>query len=92
MQIYLLYPLFLNINQHLTLLAVELKPQNRSILHAQELRFVGHWIDFSAYGSDKDAKADELLKLIKRVADGEMTKNEILGNREIAIFKDGVTL
>ena len=51
-----------------------------------------HWIDFSAYGSDKDAKADELLKLIKRVADGEMTKNEILGNREIAIFKDGVTL
>ena len=51
-----------------------------------------HWIDFSAYGFDKDAKADELLKLIKRVADGEMTKNEILGNREIAIFKDGVTL
>ena len=51
-----------------------------------------HWIDFSAYGSDKDAKADELLKLIKRVADGEMTKNDIFGNREIAIFKDGVTL
>ena len=51
-----------------------------------------HWIDFSAYGFDKDAKADELLKLIKRVADGEMTKNEIFGNREIAIFKDGVTL
>lgn len=48
MQIYLLYPLFLNIYQHLTLLAVELKPQNCSILHAQELRFVGHWIDFSA--------------------------------------------
>lgn len=51
-----------------------------------------HWIDFSAYGFDKQAKADELLKLIKRVADGELTKNEIHGNREIAIFKDGVTL
>ena len=35
---------------------------------------------------------DELLELIRRIADGEMTKNEKLGNREIAIFKDGVTL
>lgn len=51
-----------------------------------------HWIDFSAYGLDKKAKADELLKLIKLVSDGELTKNEIHGNREIAIFKDGVTL
>ena len=50
-----------------------------------------HWIDFSAFG-DKTEKAEELLKLIRRVADGEETKNEILGNREIAIFKDGVTL
>ena len=51
-----------------------------------------HWIDFSAFGFDKTAKANELLELIKRVADGELTKNEIQGNREIAIFKDGVTL
>ena len=51
-----------------------------------------HWIDFSAYGFDKDAKADELLGIIKDVADGKQTKNEIFGNREIAIFKDGVTL
>ena len=51
-----------------------------------------HWIDYSAYGFDKQAKANELLDLIKRVADGELTKNEIQGNREIAIFKDGVTL
>ncbi len=51
-----------------------------------------HWIDYSAYGFDKKAKADELLELIKRVADGALTKNEIHGNREIAIFKDGVTL
>lgn len=51
-----------------------------------------HWIDYSAYGFDKNAKCDELLALIKNVADGQQTKNEILGNREIAIFKDGVTL
>ena len=51
-----------------------------------------HWIDYSAYGFDKDKKANELLNLIKRVANGEQTKNEICGNREIAIFKDGVTL
>ena len=51
-----------------------------------------HWIDYSAYGFDKPAKADELLELIKCVADGDQTKNEIQGNREIAIFKDGVTL
>lgn len=51
-----------------------------------------HWIDYSACGFDKNAKANELLDIIKRVADGELTKNEIQGNREIAIFKDGVTL
>lgn len=51
-----------------------------------------HWIDFSAYGFDKTAKAEELLFLIKDVAEGKLTKNEIQNNREIAIFKDGVTL
>ena len=51
-----------------------------------------HWIDFSAFGFDNDKKSIELLELIKRVSDGEPTKNEICGNREIAIFKDGVTL
>ncbi len=51
-----------------------------------------HWIDYSAFGFDKIAKANELLELIKNVANGQPTKNEIQGNREIAIFKDGVTL
>ena len=51
-----------------------------------------HWIDFSAFGEDKEKKAEELLSLIKEIADGKPTKNELLGNREIAIFKDGVTL
>ena len=50
-----------------------------------------HGIDFSAFGGT-DEKAQELLDLVCRVADGEQTKNEIHGNREIAIFKDGVTL
>ena len=50
-----------------------------------------HWIDTSAFG-DKKQKSEELLELIKQVCDGMPTKNEIYGNREIAIFKDGVTL
>ena len=49
-------------------------------------------VEFTKLGFDKDKKADELLSLIKEVADGRLTKNELLGNREIAIFKDGVTL
>ena len=51
-----------------------------------------HWIDFSAFGKDKDAKANELTSLIKEICNGRQTENEIHGNREIAIFKDGVTL
>ena len=51
-----------------------------------------HWIDFSAYGFEKEKIAHELLLLIKETANGKETKNEICGSREIAIFKDGVTL
>lgn len=51
-----------------------------------------HWIDFDAYCTDVNAKADELLLLIQSVANGKQTKNEINNCREIAIFKDGVTL
>ncbi len=51
-----------------------------------------HWIDFNSYGFDTDVKAVELLELIKKVANGKEAKNEIYGCREIAIFKDGVTL
>ena len=51
-----------------------------------------HWIDFNAYGFDTEEKAEELLKLIKEIANGKEAKNEIYGCREIAIFKDGVTL
>ena len=51
-----------------------------------------HWIDFSAYGFEKDKIADDLLSIIRDVANGKQTNNEKSGSREIAIFKDGVTL
>ena len=51
-----------------------------------------HWIDFNAYGFNTEEKAEELLEIIKQIANGKETKNEKYGCREIAIFKDGVTL
>lgn len=46
------------------------------------------WIDFDA----QSGKDDELFTLIMDTANGKETKNEINGYREIAVFKDGVTL
>jgi altronate hydrolase len=56
------------------------------------------WIDFDAGrlladDADPDAMADELFDLVLDVASGRrQARNEINGNREIAIWKDGVTL
>ncbi len=56
------------------------------------------WIDFDAGRlladeADPDAIADELFDLVLDVASGRRAvRNEINGNREIAIWKDGVTL
>lgn len=55
------------------------------------------WIDFDAgrlfAGDDLDSMADELYRLVIDVASGRRkTRNEEWGFREIAIFKDGVTL
>lgn len=47
-----------------------------------------HWIDFDAQKSNEE----ELFNLILQTAGGKATKNEENGYREIAIFKDGVTL
>lgn len=47
-----------------------------------------HWIDFDAQSGDESS----LMKLIVQTINGKETKNEQLGYREIAIFKDGVTL
>lgn len=47
------------------------------------------WIDFDA---QKDNDENSLLRLIIETANGKQTKNELNDYREIAIFKDGVTL
>ena len=51
------------------------------------------WIDFDASGTlAGNPLTDELFEYVISVAEGEETKNEINGYREISIFKDGVTL
>ena len=47
-----------------------------------------HWIDFDAYSGN----TDELFRLMLDVVEGRQTRNELNGFREIAIFKNGVTL
>lgn len=52
-----------------------------------------NWIDFDASPTlSGEPLTDELFEYIIKVAEGEKTKNEINGYREISIFKDGVTL
>lgn len=57
-----------------------------------------HWIDFNAGAlldgtRETDALADELFAYVLDVASGtKRTNNEMHGYREIAIWKDGVTL
>ena len=53
------------------------------------------WIDFDAgkcLDETNSTCTDELFNLIIAVAEGKETRNEINNYREIAIFKDGVTL
>ena len=54
------------------------------------------WIDFDAgrliSGADRQTVADELFGLVMRVAGGEATRSESNGFREIAVWKNGVTL
>ena len=57
-----------------------------------------HWIDFDAGGlldgrASMDALADALFARVLDVASGRIrTNNELHGYREIAIWKEGVTL
>ena len=55
-----------------------------------------HWIDFDAgrvlAGADAQALTDEFLQLIIATASGQPARNELNEEREIAIWKDGVTL
>lgn len=52
------------------------------------------WIDFNGekFLNNKEKAVDELFSLIIETVCGKMTKNEENGYREIAVFKDGVTL
>ena len=51
------------------------------------------WIDFDASPTlTGNSLEDELYEYVIRVAEGELTRNEINGYKEISIFKDGVTL
>jgi len=55
-----------------------------------------HWIDFDAGkalgAADSKAVTDEFLQLILDTASGRPARNELNEQREIAIWKDGVTL
>jgi altronate hydrolase len=54
-----------------------------------------HWIDFDAgrmLSGDPDALAEDFMRLIIDVASGRAARNELNEEREIAIWKDGVTL
>jgi len=55
-----------------------------------------NWIDFDAgrllKGESMETLTDELLDYVIKVASGQKCKAEEMGFREIAIFKDGVTL
>jgi altronate hydrolase len=54
-----------------------------------------HWIDFDAgrmLTGDPDALTQEFMRLIVEVASGRAACNELNEEREIAIWKDGVTL
>ena len=57
--------------------------------NSQLARRKSHWIDFDSQSADSLS----LFRLILKSANGEyFAKNEENGYREIAIFKDGVTL
>ena len=51
------------------------------------------WIDFDSSPTlSGNPLTDEFFEYVIKVAEGEQTKNELHGYREISIFKDGVTL
>ncbi len=59
-------------------------------------RFKQNWIDFNAGTMVEDEEPavvlERLIEKILAVADGQLLKHEVIGFKEIAIFKTGVTL
>ena len=55
-----------------------------------------NWIDFNAgelvEGTDMPELLNKFIDKVISVANGEQTRNEVNGYREISIFKNGVTL
>lgn len=55
-----------------------------------------HWIDFNAgcllTGTDWNTATKDLFSLVLDVANGKLSRNELNGYHEIAIWKNGVTL
>ncbi|HZF15078.1 MAG TPA: altronate dehydratase family protein [Steroidobacteraceae bacterium] len=72
--------------------APTLKISSNSALAAKKPR----WIDFDAGrvlgGTSLGAASDELMDLVLRTASGQPTRSEVNDEREIAIWKGGVTL
>ena len=62
----------------------------------QLFQFKSRWMDFNAgtvaLGESIEDAGTRLMELVREVASGTRTKNELAGLREIAIFKGGVTL
>ena len=56
----------------------------------------GHWIDFDAgavlSGKTMNDAGEELMRLVLETASGTPARNEVNGEREISIWKSGVTL
>ena len=72
-------------------------PTIKAVINTKLTTHKKHWIDFNA-GSLLDENksleqlSDELLDFIIQVASGKQIKNDANGYREIAIWKQGVTL
>jgi len=71
-------------------------PTMKIATNADLARRKANWIDFNAgmvlEGASMDEASDKLWAQLIAVAEGAQTRNERNDYREIAIFKDGVTL
>jgi altronate hydrolase len=71
-------------------------PTSKIATNSEIFKRKSEWMDFDAgvllQGQAMDTVADDLLLHVIQVASGALTKSEKMGFREIAIFKNGVTL
>ncbi|WP_378953905.1 UxaA family hydrolase [Pelosinus sp. sgz500959] len=71
-------------------------PTSKIATNSEIFKRKSNWMDFDAgvllKGQSMENVADDLLLHVIQVASGTLTKSEKMGFREIAIFKNGVTL